>query len=210
MRKRQAVAYAALAAAFTVLYLLYGVTLRQYLFNKFQDAVPARQASEKLLFINGDFSIRDYVRLFDRVKPLENSVVLLLPQVFNMKISDYIDDMDSAGFSSLQQDYREFTVKLAETANVIPVAFAYRDKPAEDGADPCGLSYFKAQDIREKPARAGYIRAKSRKMWLASSGTAFFTEFTAAPLNIPVLYNYNGCVLVSAPVEAIRRYYKMS
>ena len=210
MRKRQLVVYVLLLAAASFLYLQFSEPLKSYFFVKFQKTLPSKVSTNRVLFISDQFALGDYIRLFDRMAKLENSVALLLPQVFNIKIGDYLEDISPEEIKKIQDEYKEFSIKLAESKNIIPVVFLYSGHSAESSVDPCFFRYFNPSEIKQPPALRGMIRVKSERMWKTVPNMAFYEDYGYYPYKMPLLYKYNDCILVSAAIEGIRKYYSLN
>jgi hypothetical protein len=141
---------------------------------------------------------------------LDNSVALLLPQVFNIKIGDYLEDISPEEIKKIQDEYRDFSIKLAESRNIIPVVFLYNGRSPENPVDACAFKYFTPPEIKQKPASRNTLRVKSERMWKTVQNVAFYEDYSYYPYKMPLLYRYNDCVLVSAAVEGIRKYYSLN
>lgn len=210
MRKRQLAVYFLMFVAAAFLYLQFNDSLKSYFFIKFQKTIPSKISMDRVLFISDQFGLPDYIRLFDRLAKLDNSVALLLPQVFNIKIGDYLEDISPEEIKAIQDEYKEFSIKLAETKNIIPVVFLYSARSPEKSVDPCIFKYFSPSEIKQKPVQRNMVRVKSERMWRTAPNIAFYEDFSYYPYKMPLLYNYNGCVLASAAVEAVRKYYSLN
>jgi hypothetical protein len=197
-------------AAAVILYLQFNDSLKAYFFIKFQKTIPSKISTSRVLFISDQFSLGDYIRFFDRMAKLENSVALLLPQVFNIKIGDYLEDISQEEIKKIQDEYKEFSIKLAEAANIIPVVFLYSSRVPEKNVDACLFTYFGTGDIKQKPVLRNMVRVKSERMWKTVPNVAFYEDYNYYPYKMPLLYRYNDCILVSAAVEGIRKYYKLN
>ena len=114
MKKFVHAVYAAFAAVFIFFYLNYADYLRSFSFNLFQRLAPSPVSMSKVVFISDTLTLKDYNALFDRIGALENSVALFLPQIFNIKVGDYLESIDPAEIDALKEDYKIFKIKLAE------------------------------------------------------------------------------------------------
>ncbi len=210
MRKRQLAAYILIIIAAVFLYFRYNDTLKSYFFIKFQKTIPPKVSTERILFISDEFTIGDYIRLLDRIAKAGNSVALLLPQVFNIKLGDYLENISPGDIKKIQDQYKEFSIKLAETKNVIPVVFLDRVKNPANTVDACVFKYFNAKDIKLNLVARNYIRVKSTRLWSASPDIAFYEDYDYYPYKVPVLYKFGDCVLSGAAAEGIRKYYRLN
>jgi hypothetical protein len=210
VRKRQLAVYFLIIAAAIFLYLQYNDSLKSYFFIRFQKTLPSKISTDRILFISDEFTLEDYVKLFDLVARAENSVALLLPQVFNIRIGDYLENMSPDDIKKIQDQYKEFSIKLAETKNIIPVVFLDSVKNPENSVDVCGFAYFNAKDIKLSLPAYNYAKVKSKRLWSAAPDIAFYEDYDYYPYKVRLLYKYGDCVLAGAAVEGIRRYYSLN
>jgi hypothetical protein len=144
------------------------------------------------------------------MKGLDNSVELFLPQVYNMKIDEYLDNIDLNTIKKSKEDYRDFTLKLSEAANIIPVVFTGRGTKNTSQNDMSGFSYFKSKDVDLNLVEYNSVKVMSKRAWYMMSGAGFYEEYYYLPFTIPAVMKFGDSVLVSASVEAIRKYYKFT
>lgn len=210
VRKRQLAVYILVVAAAIYAYITFNDSLKSYFFMEFQKTIPSRIKTDRILFISDEFTLDDYCRLFDRIGRAQNSVALLLPQVFNIKIGDYLENISPEDIKKIQDQYKAFSIKLAETKNIIPVAFLDNVSKPEPAVDVCVFKYFDAKDVKLGLNRYNYVRVKSKRIWMTAPDIAFYEDYDYYPYRVPLLYGYGDCVLVSAAVEGIRKYYSLN
>ncbi len=183
--------------------------LRSYVYSGLQKTLPSVESTERVLFISDNFTLSEYNRLFGRLSPLKNSLVVFLPQIFNIRVGDYLENIDPDAIKKMQRQYRDFTIKFAEMKNIIPVPFLYKGKKQEDSVNLKHFGYFKPSETGIDVAEFDYIKIKSKKMYLTARDMGFYNDFNYYPYRIPVLYKYNDTILVNAAVEAVRKYYRV-
>ncbi len=158
--------------------------------------------------IDTEFELKTINAILDNLKTAENSVVLLLPQIFNIKVGDYLENINIDEIKNTKQDYNTFIFKVAEMPNLLPVIFLYTEKNENSPIDLSSYSYFK--DIKDKfnLKKFNYIRVKSKKLWYSVNDLAFYEEYEKYPFEVPLLFDYKNKILINAALEAVRRYYK--
>ncbi|HDT15464.1 MAG TPA: hypothetical protein ENN55_04565, partial [Firmicutes bacterium] len=90
MKKRVHIHYAAAAVLFILLPFLAG-NYFSFLSLGFFQKINSFKISEKIVFVSDTFAMRDYNRIFEKLQKTENSAVVLMPQVFNIRVGDYIE-----------------------------------------------------------------------------------------------------------------------
>ena len=126
MRKTAIFFYAVIIAAMAAGYLYFSEEIKSFTFTRMQKFSPSAMSMDKISFIEDDFSLGDYLALIDRIKTAENSAVLFLPQVFNTRTGDYLENINPDEVKKMKEDYRNFTLKLADNQDIIPVVFLER------------------------------------------------------------------------------------
>jgi len=193
------------------LYFKYNESLKSFFFIQFQKFIPDKINTKKIIFINDEFSLNDYNNLFAVISKADNSIAVILPQLFNIKIGDYVESLTSDEIKKTQDEYKEFIFKLAETPNIILTGFLDNLKmKTEPGVEPCVFKYFKTSDIKLNLKKFNYIKVNSQKIWQSVSDIGFYQNFEYYPYKIPLLYNFNDCVITNIAVEAIRKYYGLN
>jgi len=211
VRKLREIFFLLLICACVFAYMKYNETLKSFFFIQFQKFIPDKINTKKILYVNDEFSLGDYNNLFAVISKAENSIAVILPQLFNIKIGDYVESLTSEEIKKTQEEYKEFIFKLAETPNIILVGLIdYVKANTGKAADPCVFKYFKKQDIKLKLKKFNYIRVNSPKIWLSAPDIGFYQNFEFYPYKIPLLYDFNNCVIINVAVEAIRKYYRLN
>ncbi len=211
MRKLREVFFLFLVFACVFLYFKYNETLKSFFFSQFQKFLPDKINAKKILYIDDEFSLGDYNNLFSIISKAENSVAVILPQLFNIKIGDYVESLTFEEIKKTQEEYKEFIFKLAETPNIILVGLMdYVKTDTRVTVDPCVFKYFKKQDIKLKLKKVNYIKVNNARIWLSAPDIGFYQNFEFYPYKIPLLYDFNNCIIVNAAVEAIRKYYRLN
>lgn len=211
MRKLRDIFFLFLILICVFLYFKYNEALKSFFFTQFQKFIPDKINTQKILFINDEFSLGDYNNLFSVISKSENSVAVILPQLFNIKIGDYVESLTSEEIKKTQEEYKQFIFKLAETPNIILAGFIdYININAGATADPCVFKYFKTEDVKLNLKKFNYIKVKSQKIWQSAPAIGFYQNFEYYPYKIPLLYNFNNCIIVNAAVETIRKYYRLN
>lgn len=210
MRKYSHFIFVVVIALCVGVYFRYSEAAKAFVFNQVQKHSAAEVPMQNIIFLNDDFSVANYSTFITRMKTLDNSVALFLPQLYDMKIEGYIDSFDINEIKKIKDDYRNLTLSLAETKNIIPVAFIQRGLKQLIQNDMSAYSYFDSKNIKLKLIE--YVSAKeiAKKAWYMMSGVSFYEEYVCQPFTIPVIMKFHNSVLVSASVEAIRRYYKFT
>jgi len=210
VKKRQHAVFAAILVIFLFIYFQYNDFLKSFFFVQFQKTIPSKISTDKIVFISDNFALSDYNTLFDKLNTAENSVVLFLPQIFNIKVGDYLENIDPGEIKKIKDDYRVFTLKLAEMKNIIPVAFLSRTKKKEETVALSQFSYFKGKKINLNLPEYNYLKVKSRRIWLTVQNVGFYRDYDYYPYTIPMLFRYEKHILVNAALEGIRRYYRFT
>lgn len=196
---------------FVFIYLKYNETLKSRFFLQLQKFLPNKINTKRILYVNDEFSLSDYSNLFSIISKLENSVAVILPQLFNIKIGDYVESFTFEEINKIQEEYKRFIFQLAETSNVILTGFIdYTDINTGAIVDPCVFKYFKTEDIKLKLKKFNYIKVNISKIWQSAPAIGFYQNFEYYPYKIPLLYNFNNCVIINAAVETIRKYYRLN
>ncbi len=211
MKKSLHVFYILITSAIIASFVVFYDRIHSYGFSSLQDSVPGKISMDKVVFLDGSFSMEEYSAIADRIKKLDNSVSLFVSQVFNIKINDYLENIEPAAIAAAKEGYRNFSIKLAEAQNVIPVVFLSRTQEAPNQVDASSFKYFDASSLPDfSMPEYVYARVMSKKIWASVSGVGFYEEYLYYPYRIPVLFNYKGAVLLNAAVEAVRKYYKLT
>lgn len=197
-------------AALVILYVVFNDVIHSCFFTLLESSVPSKVSMEKIVFVEGDFSIEDYGKVTDRIKGLDNSTALFLPQVFNIKINEYLENINPARINNMKNDYKNFIIKLSEAQNIIPVVFLSRNGQQQSSADPSGFRYFDAKSFGPYLPVYNYAKIAGRQAWQSATNAGFYEEYNYYPYRIPAVFNYRGSVLAGAPVEAVRKYYKLT
>ncbi|MCE5300155.1 MAG: hypothetical protein LLG37_04680 [Spirochaetia bacterium] len=195
------------------LYLYFSDALKSAAFFRLQKALPSAISLERVVFVDGEFGIGDYSAVLDKMAKLENSVALFLPQVFNLKYSEYMENIDPQRVAEQKEQYRAFMVKLAEAQNVIPVIFLSKNVKSADSikVDLSGQAYFPALGAAVDAPDFYSVKAASKKFMYTASSPGFYPEYNNyMPYKIPVLLKYGDSLLANAAVEAVRKYYKLT
>jgi hypothetical protein len=197
-------------ALFIISYILFFDVIHSFVFTLLQSTIPSKVSMSKIAFVDGSFSMDDYSKLTEKIRSLDNSVALFLPQVFNIRINEYLEDINPDELKKIKDDYRNFTLKLAEAQNIIPVVFLSSDGREKNQVDPSAFKYFDAKSFGMKLPEYNYAKIASVRVWQSITSVGFYREYDYYPYRIPAVFNYNGSVLAGAPVEAIRKYYKLT
>ncbi len=208
MRKTALFFFILIAAALTAGYLVFSEQIKSYTFSMLQKFSPSTLSMEKIAFIEDDFALEDYLTLLDKFKTIENCAVLFLPQVFNTRTGDYLENIDPDDIRKMKEDYRNFTLKLADDQDVIPVVFLGRALKPSPSVDISTFSYYKDSTEMKYLDEYNFTKAASKKIWYDIPGAGFYEDYGYYPYRIPAVFRYNGNVFVSAAVEGIRRYYR--
>ena len=210
MRKTAIFFYAVIIAAMAAGYLYFSEEIKSFTFTRMQKFSPSAMSMDKISFIEDDFSLGDYLALIDRIKTAENSAVLFLPQVFNTRTGDYLENINPDEVKKMKEDYRNFTLKLADNQDIIPVVFLGKALKPASGADQdiSAYSYFKSAPGFNGFDEYNFTKVGSKKAWYSISGAGFYEDYGFYPFRIPLLFRYDGNIFASAAVEAVRRYYR--
>lgn len=208
MRKTALLFFILIAAALTAGYLLFSEEIKSYTFSMLQKFSPSDLSMEKITFVEDDFTLEDYLTTLDKIKTIENCAVLFLPQVFNTRTGDYLENIDPDDIRKMKEDYRNFTLKLDDDQDVIPVVFLGRALKPAPSVDISAFSYYKDSPEMKYLDEYNFTRAASKKIWYAIPDAGFYEDYGYYPYRIPAVFKYNGNIFVSAAVEGIRRYYR--
>jgi hypothetical protein len=208
VRKTALFFFIVITAALTAGYLLFSEEIKSYTFSVLQKFSPSTLSMEKIAFIEDDFALEDYPAFLDRVKTIENCAVLFLPQVFNTRTGDYLENINPDEIKAMKEDYRNFILKLADNQDVIPVVFLGRSLKAPPSADISAFSYYKETSGTKNIDEYNFTKVESKKIWYSITDAGFYEDYGYYPYRIPVIFKYSGNVFVSAAVEGIRRYYR--
>jgi hypothetical protein len=192
------------------LFFHFADALKSWVFLEFQRYAKGAPSMSKVLFISDEFDLRDYNSLLDKLTKAQNSVVLFMPQVFNIKIEEYLDFIDPETVKIQKEEYEKFVIKLAEAENLIPVALSAREVEPADKIDLSQFGYFDAKSAKVSPAPFEYLKIKSKKVWYSAKVVGFYRDYAYYPYKVPLLFKNNKSVIAAAPVEAVRKYYKMT
>lgn len=195
---------------FIAAYFYYADAVKSFVFTQVQKFSTADVSMKKVIFLDDKFTVGEYGAFLDRMKTLDNSVALFLPQVYNVKVEEYLDNMDLESMKARKDAYRELTLKLSESQNVIPVVFAGRGTKNKLKHDMSGFSYFKSADIDMRLVEYDTVKVMSDRAWYMIGGAGFYEEYYYLPFTIPAIMKFGDSVLAGAAVEAIRRYYKFT
>ncbi len=207
VKKNTIVIFFLILSFFIYLSFLFKINPKIYFFlNKF---FPSEFSSEKILMIESEFELKTFNNLLDKLKTAENSVILLLPQIFNIKVGDYLENINIEEIKKNKDYYNAFIYKIAEMPNLIPVIFLYNEKDKKSTVDLSKYFYFEKSDQKFNLTKYNYIKIISKKLWYSISDVAFYEEFDEYPFEISLLYDYNNKILLNAALESIRRYYKI-
>ncbi|HPD19140.1 MAG TPA: hypothetical protein PLF61_05710, partial [Candidatus Goldiibacteriota bacterium] len=211
MKKLRDILYIFLIFICFFLYFRYNETIKSFFFLQIQKFLPDKIDTKKILFVNDEFSLGDYNNLFTVMSKTENSVAIILPQLFNIKIGDYVENLTSDEIKKTQEEYQKFIFKIAETPNVILTGFVdYLNADVKLSSDPCVFKYFKTADTGLKLKKFNYIKVNNQKIWLSAPVIGFYQNYEYYPYKIPLLYDFNGCAITNVAVEAIRKYYRLN
>jgi hypothetical protein len=208
VRKTALFFFILIAAALTAGYLLFSEEIKSYTFSMLQKFSPSTLSMEKIAFIEDDFALEDYLTLLDKIKTIENCAVLFLPQVFNTRTGDYLENIDPDDIRKMKEEYRNFILKLSDDQDVIPVVFLGRSLKPAPPLDISSFSYYKDSPEMKYLDEYNFTKAASKKIWYEIPGAGFYEDYGYYPYRIPAVFKYNGNVFVSAAVEGIRRYYR--
>ncbi|MCX8093083.1 MAG: hypothetical protein N3E50_02805 [Candidatus Goldbacteria bacterium] len=211
MKKLREIFFLIIIFVFCFLYFKYNEAIKSFFFIQFQRFLPDKINTQKILLVNDEFSLGDYNNLFSIISKSENSVAVILPQLFNIKIGDYVESLTSEEMKKTQEEYKEFIFKLAETPNIILAGFIDNlNTNTKLNIDPCVFKYFKAEDLKLNLKKFNYIKVNNQKIWLTAPDIGFYQNFEYYPYKISILYNFNNCVIINIAIEAIRKYYKLN
>ena len=195
---------------FVSAYVYFSDAVKSFVFTQVQKFSSAEVSMDNIIFLDDKFDIPGYMSFLGRMKGLDNSVALFLPQVYNMKIDEYLDNMDLDEIKKLKEGYRDFTIKLSESQNVIPVVFVGRGDKDPAQHDMSGFSYFKSKDVDLKLVEYDTVKVMSKRAWYMMGSAAFYEEYYYLPFTIPAIMKFGDNVVAGAAVEAIRKYYKFT
>lgn len=199
--------YIILIISFIFLFLKFYDKFNTAIYSKLKEITPSDFKNDKFLFIDAEFEIKLFNALFEKLKIAENSVILLLPQIFNIKVGDYLENINPDDIKNLKDDYNDFVFKIAEMPNLLPVVFIYNEKDIKQSFDLKKFYYFNSKNKNFE--KFNYVKIVSKKLWQIVNDAAFYTEYENYPFLVPMLYNYNNNILINAALEAIRKYYKL-
>ncbi len=210
MKKSHLFFLAPVVILFVSAYVYFSDAVKSFVFTQVQKFSSAEVSMDNIIFLDDKFDIPGYMSFLERMKGLDNSVALFLPQVYNMKIDEYLDNMDLDEIKKLKDGYRDFTMKLSESQNVIPVVFVGRGNKDSSQHDMSGFSYFKSKDVDLKLVEYDTVKVMSKRAWYMMGSAGFYEEYYYLPFTIPAIMKFGDNVVAGAAVEAIRKYYKFT
>ncbi len=172
-------------------------------------AVAGTSVNEKVLYVRGDFNARTCGEFFKKTAELKNSVTLFMPEFFSRQPGDFMEGEDFNGLEKASEKYRDFAFMFAESDNFIPVVFNAAGAVLAGKEDISQYVYFNRSKYQGKAADFIAPEAVNKRLWLSARNAGFYGDFASAPFKIPALYSVDGGLLISAPVEALRKYYKL-
>ncbi|MFP4465597.1 MAG: hypothetical protein ACLFP1_00935 [Candidatus Goldiibacteriota bacterium] len=209
MKKRVHLLYVLAAAVLAVFYSVSGGYLRTFSYKMLQKGVDF-EISDRIIFVSDVFFLNDYNHILDKIRKTENSTALLLPQIFNIRIGDYIENVNIKDLEKIKHEYRIFTEKFADTKNLIPVVFVSKAPAKKMDAVTDRLAYFKNSRIDPAPEEFNYLEIKSRRLWMSARNIGFYKDYDEYPRRMPMLLRNGDNVYVNACIEAVRKYYKLT
>jgi len=207
--KRLNVIFGIILVLFIFAYFRYSDGINRGFYFKYKEFIPEKLSFEKIVFIEDNFSLGDYSALFEAISGAEGSVALLMPQVFNIRVGDYLENIEPADIKKTQEEYREFSIKLAEARNILPVVFLSGESMNNNDIDLSSSAYFKSKETGLKLPVYSHARVKSRRLWMSVPDKGFYPDYSSYPREVPLFMDYKGSALANAAVEALRRYYKL-
>ncbi len=197
-------------AIFLFFYIKYNEQLEFSTLTQFEKIMQQKIKTDDILFVNDNFSLKDYDDLIDKIKESNNSVAILLPQIFCMKTQNYLDEVNLEYLKKIKEDYKEVILKVIEAQNILPVVYLTNDRQNSftDGIESFG--YFDSRKINLDLNKYDYhyVRANNSKLFMAIQNMGFYKEDNHYPYKMPILFKYRGTVFVNPIIEAIRKYYR--
>ncbi|MEI7640596.1 MAG: hypothetical protein WCJ46_03700 [bacterium] len=191
-------------------YFYFNDRLKSYVFKNMDNVGKPVSAADNLVFVSDVFKMKDYNNLINKLSEAQNSIVLFLPQLFNMKIDPYLDEVEPEDITILKQEYKEFVLKMAETSSIIPVVFVAPGKPSEEVPGLSAFSYFDKYSGTLKFHEYDYLKIKSLKVWQTVKTPGFFREYRYYPYRVPLVFKHKNQIYAGAAVEAVRKYYRLT
>jgi hypothetical protein len=191
-------------------YFFYSDAVKSFVFTQVQKLSTAQVQLDDILFIDGQFNTADYTNFINRAKTLENSVVLFMPQIYNTRLEDYIEEINPDEVKKTKDDYRNLTISLSEAQNIIPVMFVDSKKNTLKEIDLSGFAFYRADDIKMKIREYTNVNVASKRVIYTLANAGFYEDYQYLPFTIPVIIKYDNSALTGAAVEAIRKYYKFT
>ena len=209
MKKISAAVFVILFAGLLLIYIKTGDFIKSAVFLNVQNFTSKSVFSGRVMFVSDDFDLSDYNNLLDKLSGAGNPVTLFLPQVVNVRVSDYLDNIDPETIRIQKAEYNKLALKLAESENVITVFFSSPGSAPEDRVD---LSQFKYFDFSAGLRLPGYeyIKIINRKIWHSAKNIAFYSNYSYYPYKMPVLFRNGDAVIVNSAIEGVRKYFKLT
>jgi hypothetical protein len=209
LNKKNHLVYVLAAGLFLLAYAMNADLLRSYSFYLFGKASATGTLSNKVMLVSGPMGLHSYNLIFSRMKKNTNSVAVFISGIFRQRAGDLIGDVALNELDEAKEEYRQYSIALAETDNIIPVLLGgtsgFTGLTVELGA----YGYFNASKLGFKPLPFSGDAA-NRRLWTTVHTAAFYPDYKYYPYVVPVLFSKGEDILVSAPVEAVRKYYKLT
>lgn len=202
------IVYAAAAVIAVILYVFYA----DYLLSLSLKAVSGASGTavnEKVIYVNGNFNAESSAAFIKKTGELKNSVTLFMPDIFSKTPGDFMAGEDFNGLENAQKKYQDFSFLLAEAEGFVPVVYNRYGETGAAGEDISQYIYFSGAKYKGSPRLFSAGTIENKRLWLSSRNAGFFSGFKYTPFKIPALYSVKGGIIISAPAEALRKYYKL-
>jgi len=207
LRKSVLALYAVLAAVITGAFFSFSSRLetgaRSLLINNFSPF----EVDKKILIVSGQMHLELYNALLKKAAQADNSVMIMLPQLYNIKFDYYLDDMNPDAAVNAKRAYSELAETLAESDRLLPVVYVGREG-GKDKGDISSQAFSDDKPGGVNPPRFTDARSYAVRMFKTTRAATFFMNYTSYPASVPMVFSYEGKYFLSAPAEAVRRYYK--
>lgn len=209
-KARVAAAYLIILAAFACAYLKYGWQIKFFAYSQLEKASRQNIKTSDIIFLNDKLSFTDYADIIEKIRQSDNSIVLLMPQIFYERCESFLDDMSPDDLRAQKEAYKQLTLKLIESQNVIPLVYLANGGQGTQTKDIESFGYFEGKDTGLDLSKYAYdsANAKDARIFMTMQNLAFYNDGEKYAYKMPLLYMYRNAVLVNPAVEAIRKYYR--
>ncbi len=208
MRKSVLALYLVLTAVILGFFIFFQEKLeteaRTFIINK----VSPFQIDDKILVVSGQMYLELYNELLKKAAQTENSVMIMLPQLFNIKFDYYLEDMNPEAAVNAKRAYSELAETLAEGERLLPVVYVSKEG-GKDRGEISSQYFSETKPSGINPVKFTDAKSYATRMFKTSRAATFFVNYTSYPAAVPLIFSYEGKYYLSAPLEAVRRYYKL-